>query len=388
MQSDHGSLLAKSGTSLRTIIKRYDRQYRRDLWKLTSYSPGYKDLLVCCPAAAVAMVTRQLGAPGVDDAMGLVHRGGRLDEISQALQIPLWYRRLPPEAFRQPPARLLEGRGTDAEFGKRILNLRPTGLAHMASWLEAVTSARLSASDDFAIWLAEQMRAARGVGRRLPIVPLLLYGAFSCRTELEAGQRVETPWQAKMGIGAAARESRHWLQGILQDLCSNELPVTQSNERHWTIGGFDIEILDDPVAILDEARAMQNCLAQYVRLVGWGRCRLYGLRRDSVRIATFEVRPGDREGGPFIRQICGPKNAEPPFEAVAAANAWMHLRRPHLERDFMLEFGALAEEELARLVWRPFAAAIRYDGNDCSGLWPASIASLSRDVDCLGAFVK
>lgn len=370
----------KANPALRMLIKRYAYPFRRGLWRLSAGSQQGRDLLTSFPAAAVAIVSRPRTEPTRVEALRRVAAGVPLVAVGRALDLPLWYRRLPPEAFATSPMAAPRSLGDDAAFGGQILNMLPTNTAAMANWLAAVVEARGLYGDGFALWIGMQAAMLTGVTARLPVDVLALYAWHSAHANTEAGRLIRTPWRTGISLGRAACEARLWLLALVQAGHAGRGGCAARNA--WQMHGFDIVPLRSHAEIVEEARAMRNCLASYVGLVAWGRCQLFGIRIGDRRVATFEVRPATPAHAAILCQICGPCNAPAAAEAIQAAQAWLALESDALTAEFAADVGKEAQRSFERHVWEPFAAAC------AAGPGVPSVAALLRQADIFAVSAK
>ena len=74
---------------------------RREVRRLMRLSPRLADLAVVFPGAMYALATRRGTQEARDAAMALIEDGAALKSVARALELPLWLRRLPPEAFQK-----------------------------------------------------------------------------------------------------------------------------------------------------------------------------------------------------------------------------------------------------------------------------------------------
>lgn len=374
---------AAPALALREVIARFARHLRRDIWQLCARSRRYRDLLSAFPAAAVAVVCRPRGDPLRARALRAIDDGRPLADIAAILAVPLWFRKLPPEAFVSPPASLALASGDTTRLAARLVNLVPENVNVVAGWLHVVGRARLQGGDDFAIWIAGQRSIALRCDEHVPLLPLALYMWHSRASGLEAGERIGSRWRPQSGLVKAAGEARLWLIQVLQELCRCNLE--RSRPPVGTVRGLDFVPLETPAEIVEEAIAMNNCLVQYVGLVASGACRLYSVRSGETRVATLEVRAADTGSQPFLRQIKARGNVEVATDVLMAAQWWATANRPMLARELRLDFDRHSREAFERLVWAPFATA------DVAGrqlTMQPTIGMILRDLDALATWAK
>src|SRR5262249_4798795 len=120
-------------TTIERLLARYPAR-QSNIRALADRDRRLAELAVTFPGLLFALATRE------DDgtfAIGLAIRGAPLKYVATAAGVPLWLRRLPPEAFVAPLDRL----PNDERFRLRIANWFPRSPKIAASWLAAVRMA-------------------------------------------------------------------------------------------------------------------------------------------------------------------------------------------------------------------------------------------------------
>lgn len=376
----------RNADEIEVQVRRYAARFRRPLRRLSETSPALADLLFSFPAACLALVTARTSPAARAQARELVRSGAPLADVACVLQLPLWLRRLPPEAFdRVLPARIGDGR--DAEFGRRVINLMPKEGKSPAGWLHWVLAARAVCGDEFALWLAAQPIFQT---RRQPppnaLLPLAMFAWFSRHPELAAAKLMNARWTAKMGIERAAYLTRRWLHRVLQDLCL-ALPDSRSvwaQARH--VSGFDFVPLLTSDQLVEEGVRMHNCLATYSIYVVHGVCRLYSVRCNGVSVATMDVRNIQRTTTPGIAQLLARSNSKAPPEVHEAARIWLALQLQESCDAEAFNWGPPTDAAFQTHVWRPYASMLCANG--CGALRPPTVTSLLRDIGALCVLEK
>jgi len=123
-----------------------------------------------------------------------------------------------------------------------------------------------------------------------------------------------------------------------------------------------------------------------VPVVVSGQCRLYSVRRGAEVRATVEVRLDDN-GVPRICQLCGPANAKPDEQVLAAVHSWLLevAAWPGAGASFRGE--GLSGDRFALAIWAPFAQAIA----ESTGLAPLAapaIEEVERELQQLRRFAR
>src|SRR5665648_512751 len=87
-----------------------------------------------------------------DAALALIEDGAALKTVARAMELPLWLRRLPPEAFQKGIAPV----PATESFTRRVATRLPAAPSHSALWLDSVAFGARACHEDFALWLADQ----------------------------------------------------------------------------------------------------------------------------------------------------------------------------------------------------------------------------------------
>lgn len=375
------SCSVRNADEIEEQVKRYAAKYRRALRRGAEASPAFADLMFSFPAACVALVTRRGSSRAHAMAMELVGAGARLADVAAALELPIWLRRLPPEAFDGAlPARI--GVTDDAEFGRRVIGLLPTGRNNLNGWLSWVLAARSAGGDAFALWVAQQQIFC---GRWQPppnaLVPLAMFAWFSRQPELEAAKLMTSRWTPKMSISRAAYLTRRWLHRVLQDLCL-ALPASRSVwAQARQVHGLDFVPLLTFEQLVEEGGRMHNCLATYSIYVVHGICRLYSVRCNGASVATMDVRNVEGTTKPGIAQLLAPGNNKASPEIHEAARAWLMLQLGDARGAEAFNWGMPSDAAFLKHVWLPYASARKATAG--GALRPPSVVSLLHDISTL-----
>lgn len=299
---------------------RFNYPARREARRLLRSSPRLVDLALVFPGAIYALATKRGPLAARRQALALIEEGAPLKTVARALDLPLWLRRLPPEAFERP----IEELPASENFTRRIATRLPGPPAHASFWLQSVTFGAKACSEDFALWLADQPVFSEAGDPEQLFGVLAAYAWHSRATQTRAHSLIVVPWRPEIAFDTALCAAKSWLNrmrlvlqlgpGVLND------PWLSGGE----IRGYSFVPLLDRMEILAEARAMQNCADQYAERLADDRCRLFSIRRGSEHVATLEIGPHAREAGMLaITQLKGRHNMAAPLDIWQAAYAWM-----------------------------------------------------------------
>ncbi len=302
------------------IVSRFPVAARREVRRLVRGSPRIGELAVVFPGAVYALAVRRGPAAQRLKALTLVEQGAALKEVARALELPLWLKKLPPEAF----AGQLGSLPLSESFARRISARMPQSVAESPFWLASVAFAHEAAHEDFAVWLAEQpVFAEPGVPQRVFAI-LAAYAWFSGAVLTRGHSLIVVPWRPEIAFDTAVCAAKSWLNRMRLVMQLQPGVITDPWLESGTVRGFTITPLVEQRSLLDESHAMQNCADQYADRLARDKCRLFSIARDKVHIATMEIGPHPRETGVLsIVQLKGRHNMPAPIDVWQAAHVWL-----------------------------------------------------------------
>ena len=302
-----------------TRLRRFPVRYRNAVKDVAGRHHRLADLARSFPALLFALAVPR---PGFDPSHVIdgVIAGASLRGLAQRAGLPVWSRKLMPEAFEQPECEL----PADELVGRQIVNHLPRSPKLAARWLHAVNHVTMWGTPAAAVWIAREIaNDPKGVfDARLNLVALYVW--FSAAPETSAGELVEKAWTSSMRFSTALRNARDWFEAIALRAHLAGQPIRDAWLASAVVDGFEFIPLCSESDIGDEAEAMQNC----VRSLSWGvrqnRLRLWSVRRGGERVATLQL--GRRYGDPLLQvvQLKGPKNATASAPVWWAARKWLH----------------------------------------------------------------
>jgi hypothetical protein len=311
------------------IAARFHIKVRKSIRSFVASSPRAADLANVFPAAAYVIASKTAPLADVDKATRLTLEGAPLREVARTLGLPLWLRRLPPEAFRAP----LGPVPSSDMFTRRIANHLPVPAQESAFWLTSVAFAAKSCDEYFALWLAGQrifMDQHRDPDRLFAV--LAAYAWFSTADRTRGNSLIVTPWRPEMAFDTAVCAAKSWLNRVRLTLQLRDGAVTDTWLKPGEVNGLSFQPLLSANDILAESRAMQNCADQYSDRVARDKCRLFSVRRRGVRVATLEIGPHAREPHMLaINQLKARHNLPAASEIWQTAHAWL-ATQPELRR--------------------------------------------------------
>jgi hypothetical protein len=302
------------------LVGRFDPARRSSVRRLMVSSPRIADLAIAFPGALYALASRSGAAKRRARALDLIVQGAPLRDVAAALELPLWLRRLPPEAF----SGRFGAMPTCELFSRRIANHLPTTAENSAFWLKSVTFGVRGCDDYFALWLAQQpVFLEDGDPERL-FGLLAAYAFFSNSDYSRAQSLIVLPWRPEMALDTAVCAAKSWLNRMRLVLQVGKGAIADPWLVPGEARGLTFMPLLDHAAILAEAHAMQNCADQYADRLARDKCRLFSVRRRGVRVATLEIGPHPREAGVLaISQLKARHNLPASAEIWQAGHTWL-----------------------------------------------------------------
>lgn len=336
-------------------IGRFPKAYRRRLRRLVSGSNALCDLLVSFPAAAFALVSGHRTPEARGRGVALVKAGAPLKAVADALDLPVWLRRLPPEAFEAPFGPL----PNDADLGRRIAHLVPDDADMARIWLDAVMRTAPLGDAAFTAWVAGKppLYALRHPLREDVFRLIAAFAWYSGHRNTAAGALVGKAWRANQALGTVVIEASRFALATIeatQRQAPKRGPGRYSARNR--VAGFAIVALKTAADLDEEGRVMNHCVGTYAGEVARGDCLIFGVRQNGQRIATVEVRGSAADGGmPRIVQIQGPGNSRVDAAIVERARAWLiaNASDPLAAADLDPAL-TLVEEAKWRQLWSPY----------------------------------
>lgn len=297
--------------------------------RLIRLSDRFFDLAKVFPGAAYLIATRHRTREQRAIAQALVVEGAALRTVAKALDLPLWLRRLPPEAFESPGLTLPKSE----VFTRRIAARLPGQESESAFWLQTLSFATDAGGDEFALWLAEQqIYDMRGDPTKL----FAVFAAYAWHSTKGAGSDAHSlivvPWRPEIAFDTALCAAKSWLNRLRLVIQLGKGAITDPWLDTGKCGAFTFTPLTDQKQVLEEAQAMQNCADQYADRLSRDKCRLFSVRRGAHRVATLEIGQHPREAGILtITQLKARHNMPASIEVWQAAHGWL-ASQPGLKR--------------------------------------------------------
>lgn len=335
-------------------FKRYRPPFQRAVRSLAAQHPRIADLALSFPALLFALAVPR---PGLDRVRAVERavEGAALAEVAAVADVAMWLRRLPPEAFTGPIARLPDSKA----FRRQIANhLPPRRTA--SSWLQAVAEMTDVAHDAAAIWIAKEICREKGkVG--LDRVRLVgLWAWFSGQPETLGHEMIQKPWISDMHLGSALAAAEEWRTTIDLHVNLGREPIDDPWLRSARVAGYDFLPLTSGADIAEEALAMKNCLRGYGSNLAHNCSRLWSVRKNGRRVASLMVANWYGDPLPNIVELRAAENKDVSPEVSWAARHWLHMHDLARIDTKHRKWGTVSLDRATWMMfWRPYWLAKR-----------------------------
>jgi hypothetical protein len=305
-------------------LDRFPLAARDAVLELSQTSQRLADLVESFPALLVAIATEPTNE-AAQTARHAVIDGAPLQRIAAILDIPLWLRHLPPDAFEDGVPRL----PADPDFARDVLNYVPGTAGLVGPWLQRVTAAYDGAGAAFAQWTARHdvrlcVRDRTDGAARLDAIRWLAAWAWhSQQPHAPATAFLRLPWTSALGPKRACAEAQAWRDRIaLYDVLT-----FGRLRRHHSDGiadGLTFKALTTVRDFVEGSEALDNCLDQYADRLRQHGTSVYLIYARGRPIAVVEL--GDHPADPrfaHIVRLLGRGNRPAPPDVWRAAYRWL-----------------------------------------------------------------
>ncbi len=352
---------AGSGVGGEDRVARRDRRIgefqtnaRPRIAALTAAAPALEDLADSFPGLLFALASNYNEGNARDRAMALTQQGGSLRQVSDALGLPLWLRRLPPAAYTDLFAQL----PMDADFGLRLGSFVPTDRRRAAAWLSGISDAYLVGGREFALW------TARAWGTLTSTVPPNRAGLvaawywYSFHAASHGHDLIRCGFDPRLSASAAAEEFYTWLKrvALVEWLGTGTLSPWIPDAQ---IGTYEFAMLRRAEDFIEAAGQLDNCLEQFAPRLSNGISTVARISRSGRIVACIEIGLHETDPAiPAIVQLRGYKNKRVPADLWRKAYDWIsHAPIEPFLPDRLTP--SPADRSLARQrLWEPYLLAL------------------------------
>ncbi len=334
-------------------VDRFCPPYRQVIRMMTGSAPRLAELAATFPGLAFALATGYGDKRSRDRCSALIERGRPLKDAAEALGVPYWLRKLPPEAFTQP----LVGLPADEDISRRIASHMPAESWRAVPWFRRVLLASEMAGPELALWMAWRTKTAPRMRDLNRFVLLSAWAWYSGATSTFGHSLLRQPFLPTISFRKAIEEADHWRKRV--DLA---VALGAGIRDPWyaaaTVNGYEFVPLTTIGDFLAEAAAMDNCLDQYGEKVSEQSTRVFSMRKAGRSVADIEIAPHEDDPAmPAIEQLRGPGNKRVGAPVWQAAYLWLG-QQPPRAAGTCRPMPVAEARAAAKRIWGPYLDAM------------------------------
>lgn len=296
-------------------IKRFERRFRYSIQNLTQQHAAFADLALSFPALLFAIVCPVKNAD-VDVLKQMVVAGVSLKSIANTAHLPMWTRKLPPEAFSRP----LQFLPRQDVASRLIQNHLPKRSRYAKHWLNNVMRACEYGDEAFAVWIARE----NGNNHLAPraFQQMALWAWFSLRAQSIDHSLIDKAWSPHIKLSAARKASSQWTERfrLHVTIADAVLQLPWISTREFE--GYEFVPLLTAMEMHEESRVMDNCVRTYGMDLARDEQRLWSMRQHGQRIATLSIGNHRDFNILTITELKGPNNESVDREIACIAMRW------------------------------------------------------------------
>lgn len=299
-------------------LERYPEKQRATVKTVAALHPRLADLALSFPALLFALAVRRRGI----DGQGIIARviaGEGLAPLAAAARLPLWTRKLKPEACYGFMPDLPDGELFRRQIGSFLNRIKPE---NQYRFIACLSVAWRWHSDGFAAWIARAMAEHPDMVRAGETRIIALWAWHSNRPDTIGFRLTEAQWHPGMSFGVARVAATDWLDALCMHFCVAQPRLQAAWMEEREVDGFQFVHIESVEELVAEATAMRNCLRNFDTDVGANRMQVYGIRRNGRRVAVLSVRRSQWNPAPVLDELKAPCNEDAPSEVWAAAARW------------------------------------------------------------------
>ncbi|MCI4664051.1 MAG: hypothetical protein MRY74_04950 [Neomegalonema sp.] len=358
-------------------MARYLPGLQRELAALGRSHPNLADLLTSFPAAAIAIVQQRGWPQDRGEAIWRARRGGSLLSIAEALDLPYFSRKLPPEGLGEGISDQLGFDNLSPKFYRRLAQQVPRSFPMIKQWVAAVNACAELGDEDYALWyLGNQDRPWR---KRRPMPRLLpAFHFFSNNPHYPAADCIINRCADNTAYSRARYSCTMWFLNLLFT------KLIDSGRQHPIIretsfyDSFRITPLFSAKDLHREAGKMKNCVSSYWQEALCFRSLIFHYADETQEHATFELKIEKHGRRCRLNEARGPANSEVSGRAKANIDNFVRFQlEPELENIYptLLHIDLVAWETL----FSPFAESFPANSLPAAPT-PEDVRQLVREV--------
>jgi hypothetical protein len=291
-----------------------------ELASAAAISPRLAQVASSFPLLFVALATGYGSDEDRAQATELIITGAPLSRVAAVIGLPLCLRHLPPEACPFGFSHFM----WSPDASRLLASLIPSDPLIARAWLGGTSYAARYGDETIAIWIARQHRLFAGE-KSLPLPHLLLpFVLYAWHSRYRPGLLLGwVPWIPSLELPEAFFRTVAWLKMIKPHVDLDPWGVDDTWLPEGRSGEYNFTPIASPIALRNEALAMESCLIEYSEGIARNFCRFFSVEHAGQTVATMEVRPSETTALPTLFQIKGVKNADCPAEIRHAAEQYV-----------------------------------------------------------------
>jgi hypothetical protein len=329
-------------------LQRFAWRHREAVTALTRRHPRLADLALSFPALLFALaVPRSRFRP--EPAIERVIAGAPLSELAAAADLPMWTRKLMPEAFLHAIPTLPDGE----IFRRQIANHLPSSPKHAYSWLKAVSTIAQWGHDDLAIWYTRRIGNRDEEWKTRNWQLICLWAWHSGRPDAFASLAVGSRWSPDMSAAQALEAANDFAESIQVFMWLGDKPIADPWAEPSIIDGYSFEPVTTARELITHASALRNCSREYARSIAQNGSRIWVVKRDGKLQAMLSLCPSSWSGRAAIGQLKGPSNEMAPAALCEASTRWvmLHASTRQIEPSRLTRYPLPHWQKLWRTYW-------------------------------------
>jgi hypothetical protein len=277
--------------------------------------------------------------------------GDPLDVLAHQAGVPMWLRKLPPEAFAEPLRTMPAGE----MFARRIGNHLPKRPRDAAEWLRIVGFANEAAHEPFALWVAKSLDGKGKWPQRLQLVALWAW--HSQQPGSMAGSLIRRRWTPAISHDYA----QDWLENLVLHVAFAGVGVLEPWLKPGIFDGLHFMPVLTAAELMAEAVDMRHCVRTYGEGIVEQRHQIWSVRRDGKRVATIEVSAYQDQLLLGVGQLRGRQNKSVAIPVAMAVRKWLNVHAlEELQPKRNAGDHAVQKRRAWQQLWKPYWLAKRH----------------------------
>lgn len=326
-------------------LQRYPHSCQTAVKHVASRHPSLRDLACSFPALLLVCAVQHKGLDRKRLIAGVI-AGESLNHLASVAGLPMWTRKLPPQAFAGAIGRL-----PDSPFAaRRIVNLLPKDSKDWARWLSFITHAMQWGDEGFALWIARVFKDIPKRFKECDLRRFALWAWFSARPQSAAGRLILRRWSLAMSWKAAENAVDCWLESLELFVVLGRDTIHYAKHTDGIVNGLTFVTLRSAEEVFQEVQTFDNCVRSYAHCLKRHSHRLVSVRRNGTSIALLCATEGGGQRRFTVEELRAPRNGMVDDGVAEAVRAWFLAQDPLVLESDVGPF----DERLCQRQWQEF----------------------------------